>query len=96
MKKWYCKVIYTKGIGYRAIMEINGITVNGLPCDVDYNTLKQAILLKTGIVILKRKDMIFEKLSDFEQVATIDNTQVRNDCRVTIAELINGYEPRWV
>ena len=34
-------------------------------------------------------------LSDFERIATLDNTQCRNDCRVTIEERISGWMPCW-
>ena len=83
---------------YRAIMLMGNKEVEGLPSYVDYRTLKEAIRLKTGVEILKRKDMIFERLSDFEKVATIDATQYRGegkDCRVTLAERINGWKPCW-
>ena len=42
--------------------------------------------------------MIFEKLGDFEQIATIDNTQYRGegkDCRVRLVERQNGWKPKW-
>lgn len=94
--KWTITVIQTNG-KYRAIMLMNNKEIE-LPSGVDYRTLKNAIRLKTGVEILKRKDMIFEKLSDFEKIATIDNTQYRGagkDCRVTIQERKNGWEPCW-
>lgn len=92
--KWTATVIQKDG-KYRAIMTIGGKEVDGLPSDVDYRTLREAIKSKTGVEILKRKDMIFEKLSDFEKIATIDVTQVRKDCRVTVAERKNGWKPCW-
>jgi hypothetical protein len=77
-------------------MQIEGRNIYDLPIDVDYRTLSKSIFNKTGITILKCKDMIFEKLSDTEKVATIDCTQYRNgDCRVTIKELLNGWKPAW-
>lgn len=97
MAKWICTVIQ-RDEKYRAVMEIMGKSVEDLPTDVDYRTLYEAIRLKTGISILKRKDMIFEKLSDFEKIATLDATQYRGvgtDCRVTIKERINGWKPDW-
>lgn len=86
MRKFVCTIIHHKDRKYRALMEMNGCEVKGLPEDVDYKTLVQAIRLKTGIEILKRKDMLFEKLSDFETIATIDSTQTRDDCRVSVKE----------
>lgn len=103
MRKWCCKVIYCKddqfgNHGYRAILEIGGYTVEDIPEYVGYNELRNAIKRITGIEILRRKDMIWEKLSDFEQIAVIDNTQYRGegkDCRVTLAERRNGWKPKW-
>ena len=39
--------------------------------------------------------MIWERLSDFEKIATIDATQPRADCRVRINERQNGWKPKW-
>lgn len=92
--KWICTIIYNKTIGkYRAIMEVNGRSIDNLPVDVDYNTLKNEIKRITGKEILKRKDMIFERLSNYELIATIDAASCRKDCRVTIAERKNGWKP---
>ena len=96
--RWFIKVIRTAEGKYYARMEIEGNEVKNLPEDVDYNTLKNAIELKTGIVILKHKDMFFEKLSATEKIATIDATQCRGDgkdCRVRIEELVRGWKPAW-
>lgn len=96
MNKWTCTVIQNTGIGkYHANMLINNKIVDGIPFDVDYKTLMEAIKRITGISILKRKEMIFERLSDFEKIATIDATQTRNDCRVTVEERISGWMPCW-
>lgn len=103
MRKWCCTIIYCKDDqfghhGYRAILEIGGYTVEDLPEYVGYNELRNVIKRATGIEILRRKDMIFEKLSDFEQIATIDNTQYRGegkDCRVRLVERQNGWKPKW-
>lgn len=94
--KWTCTIIQSNG-KYRAIMERGGKSVEDLPSEVDYRTLKEAIRLKTGVEILKRKDMIFERLSDFEKIATIDATQHREnrDCRVTMKDRKNGWKPCW-
>ena len=98
MGRWYCKVIRNSNNKYYANMEIEGKTVYDLPMNVDYKTLKEAIQKETGVVILKCKDMIFEKLSDTEKIATIDATQHRGegtDCRVRIEELMRGWKPAW-
>lgn len=91
MNKWTCTIIQNTDSGkYHADMLINNKSIDGIPFDVDYKTLMGAIKRITGISILKRKEMIFERLSDFEKIATIDATQLRNDCRVTVTERING------
>ena len=96
MRKWICTVIQNADSGkYHADVLINNKSVDGIPFDVDYKTLMGAIKRITGISILKRKEMIFERLSDFEKIATIDATQMRNDCRVTVTERINGWNPCW-
>ena len=96
MRKWICTVIQNADSGkYHADVLINNKSVDGIPFDVDYKTLTEAIKRVTGISILKRKEMIFERLSDFERIATIDATQPRNDCRVTVEERINGWNPCW-
>jgi hypothetical protein len=76
-------------------MQIEGRNIYDLEENVDYRTLKKSIEDKTGIRILQCKDMIFEKLSNTEKVATIDCTQSREDCRVTMEELKNGWKPAW-
>ena len=96
MNKWTCTIIQNTDSGkYHADMLINNKNVDGIPFDVDYKTLTEAIKRITGISILKRKEMIFERLSDFEKIATLDNTQFRNDCRVTVEERISGWMPCW-
>lgn len=98
MNKWICTIVQDSDGKYYASMDIDNIQVTELPEHVDYNTLKEAIRNKTGIEILKKKDMIFERLSDFEKIATIDATQYRGDgkdCRVTLKERINGWKPCW-
>lgn len=96
MNRWFCKIIKNSDNKYYAIMEIEGKQVQGLAENVDYKTLSKSIENKTGIIILKCKNMIFEKLSNTEKVATIDCTQSRNgDCRVRVEELIKGWKPSW-
>lgn len=96
MNKWSCTVIKDAYGKYYAELIIDGCDVKGLPRHVNYKTLKEAIQQKTGITILKHKDMIWERLSDTEKIATIDATQYRGegtDCRVIIKERKNGWKP---
>ncbi|WP_252241620.1 hypothetical protein [Clostridium sp. ZBS18] len=96
MARWYCKVIKDNDNKYYANMEVEGKTID-LPIGVNYKKLKEEIKNKTGIDILKCKDMIFEKISCNEKIATIDCTRYRNngDCRIRIEELITGWKPSW-
>lgn len=96
MNKWTCTVVKDATGKYYARLTIGGYDVEGLPEHVNYKTLKETIRQKTGIEILKHKDMIWERLSDTEMIATIDATQYRRkgkDCRVTIEERKNGWKP---
>lgn len=106
MSKWCCTVIHEKdgfkegyfkpkNYGYRAILEIDGYTVRDLPENVGYAELRKAIKCMTGKEIPYCKDMIWEKLSDCEHIATIDATQPRKDCHVTLSERQNGWKPKW-
>ena len=61
--------------------------------EADWITLSHDIEVITGIRVLKRKDMKFEKLSEFSKIATIDATQTRSDCRVSLSEIRNGWRP---
>jgi len=61
--------------------------------EYDWISLCNEIRISTGICMLKRKDMHFEKLSDFERIATIDATQTRDDCRVSLDEIRQGWKP---
>ena len=57
MKKWTCTVIQNTDSGkYRADMLINNKTVDGIPFDVDYKTLTEAIKHITGIEYRAIKD----------------------------------------
>lgn len=91
--KWTCTVTKQANGKYSANLEQGGVVVNGLSQNVDYNTLKQSIINNTGIVILKHKDMLFERISKTKQIATIDATQTRKDCRVTIEDRVSGWKP---
>ena len=92
MAKWTCEVVRDFDGSYYANMCIGGNIVNDLPEYVNYKTLKEVIKQKTGIEILKCKDMIFEKHGR-KYYAFLDATQTRTDCRVTFTERLNGYKP---
>lgn len=97
MSKFTCEVVQDFDGTYYANMYVDNIYIEGLPEYVDYNTLKEAIKNKTGVQILKRKDMIFERLGR-KKYALIDATQYRGegtDCRVRVEELIKGWKPCW-
>ena len=61
MKKWFLEVVQDFDGSYYANLTIDAIPVRDLPEYVDYNTLKNAIKEKTGIEVLKKKDMIFQQ-----------------------------------
>lgn len=86
MAKFTCRVIQDTNGKYHADLCIAGHIVDGLPGGVDYNTLREAIRQQTGIEILKRSQMIFERYNG-KSYAMIDATQTRNDCRVTTDEI---------
>lgn len=101
MGRWTCTIIQNteNGLYHVADFTIEGKDITEkfrVPFDLDYRHLMSFIRKETGIEILNRKDMIFERLSDFEKIATIDATQYRGedkDCRVTIKERIAGWQP---
>ena len=60
--RWYMEMVQdVDGSYYVSNMIIEGRKVENLPEHVDYKTLTAAIKRETGISLLKRKDMIFEK-----------------------------------
>lgn len=96
--KWICTVIQDSNRKYTATLTMDQKEVEGLPSGVDYKTLKEAILRKAGIVFVSQKQLIFEKFTDKEKIATIDTTQYLGEgkgCRVTIEDRINGWKPCW-
>ena len=100
MRRWTCTIIQNTETGkYRvADFTIEGRDITEKfrdPFDLDYRSLMSLIRKETEIEILNRKDMIFERLSDFEKIATIDATQYRGGrgCRVTIKDRIAGWQP---
>lgn len=90
--KWWLEVVHEPDGTYYANMIVGGKRVTGLPEYVDYNTLRDAIKLVTGVEILKHKDMKFQQ-SNGKSYAYLDNTQPRSDCRVTLDEVRNGWKP---
>ena len=93
-RRWFLEVVQYQDGTYCANMAVAGNFLRFLPEYVDYNTLKRAIRLKTGISILPKKDMIFQR-SGTLNYAYIDKTQPREDCRVTLEEMNNGWMPGW-
>lgn len=94
MSKWFIEVVQDFDGRYYANMTIGGKRVDGLPEYVDYNTLREAIRRKTGIVILPRKEMHFEQFQR-KKYAYIDATQERPDCRVSLEEIKAGWQPNF-
>ena len=94
MKKWFLEVVQDFDGSYYANLTIDAIPVKGLPEYVDYKTLKNAIKEQTGIVILNKNDMKFQQ-NGRKKYAYIDATQNREDCRVTLDEMYQGWEPNF-
>lgn len=95
MGKFFIEVVQDFDGTYYANMVLNGCPVRGLPENVDYNTLREGIRQKTGVEILKRKDMKFQQFGR-KNYAYIDATQYRGegkDCRVTLDEMRSGWKP---
>lgn len=92
MGKFFIEVVQDLDGTYYANMVMDGKPVQGLKEHVDYTALREDIRLKTGVVILLKKDMKFQQ-SGHKKYAYIDNTQVRADCRVTLDEMRNGWKP---
>lgn len=103
--RWYIEVVQDFDGKYYAHMTIEGKIVENLPEYVDYRTLMVAIENETGIRLLKRKDMIFEKRGR-KKYAHVDATggsaawrQKVNadkngmDCRITFKDIEKGYTP---
>lgn len=88
MRKWFVEIVkdnFNGGGKYHANMMIDGKAVEGLVRDVDYNTLRADIKAKTGIEILKRKDMVFW-WHNGDEFAILDYTRNREDSRVSCQE----------
>lgn len=92
---WNADIIHTPGRGYRAIFSF--------PECPDYNSeycrtwkeLADAIRIATGVRIPRRKSFKFSRLSDWETIAGIDASHIReNGCIVTSEDRKNGW-CRW-
>lgn len=95
MRKWFIEVVQDHDGTYYANMAIDGQPVRDLPQNVDYTTLREAIRNRTGVEILKRKDMQFQQFGH-KKYAYLDNTQYRGegkDCRVSLDEMRAGWQP---
>lgn len=93
--RWCLELVQDFDGTYYANMTIEGKHVEGLPENVTYKALKNAIKRITGVCILNRKDMIFTQFHR-KKYAYIDATQYRGggkDCRVPFEEVINGWKP---
>ena len=85
MKSWYCELVRDFDGTYYANLTIDGAHVDGLPENVNYKTLKEAIRQRTGIQMIPVSHMYFCKLGR-KQYAIIDVTRTRPDCRVPASE----------
>ena len=94
MKKWFC-IIIKKDNKYSLNMGVYGENIDDEPINVKYNDLKKYMENKLGFKFLNCKDLIFTKISDFEKMAIIDVTRNREDSRVSIKEMKNGWKPSW-
>lgn len=92
--KWFLEVVQDSDGTYYANLNIGGKLVEGLPRNVSYRALQDAIRKQTGIEILKKKDMQFEA-RDGKKFAYVDNTEVRKDCRVSLRELDGHWYPKF-
>lgn len=94
MSKWFVEVVKNNFNGkYHANMMVDGKVVGVLARDMDYNTLREDIRVKTGIELPKKKDMQFWTY-DGKSYAILDFTRDRDDHRVTQYEVMYG-RPGW-
>lgn len=91
--KWYCAVCAIRSGVWCAEMYIDNEEIDLPPCS-SYTELRNVVKKQTGIELLKKNQMKFESHNGY-QYALIDNTQPRNDCRVTIDERLQGWKPNW-
>ena len=94
-RKWCAEIVQDCDGRYYANLTINGELVKGLPEYVDYGTLREAISAKTGIVIPLQNHLprqYWVKIGR-KKYAYIDATRQREDCRVTLEEINNGWKP---
>lgn len=82
---------------YTPTLMVDGCLVLGLGINQSYNAMANEIRQKTGIKILRLKDMIFERCTQLHcNLATLDATGGKiGDCRITNKDFINGYKPNW-
>lgn len=83
-------IIHKTGAGYRAIIT----TENGSETETagrNWEELRTATTSVAGLDIGKRKYYSFYKLSDFETVAGVDASHVRQSCMVTMQDRRNGW-----
>lgn len=95
MSKWFIEIVKDFNGVYYCNLTVAGELIKELPEYVDYNTLKEAIRLKTGIKILPRNKLVWQK-DGRKSYAYIDATQpCKNGCVVTLEEIKAGHKPNW-
>lgn len=93
--KWFLEIIQDFDGSYYANMTVDGKRVEGLSEYVDYNTLRESIRTRTGISILHRKHLIFQR-NGRKRYAYIDATQpCKRGCVVTLDEVCAGHKPNF-
>lgn len=94
MSKWNADIIRNEETGeYRAILSFDDkpdIEVHGN----DYRKLLDNVVFLTGIRFPRKKYLKFSRLSDWETIAGIDASHVRESCIVTAADRKAGWN-RW-
>ena len=90
--KWYCN-IHKNGSRWYASMYIDKEYIKIQPC-TSYTNLRREVKYRTGIELPPKNCIKFESHNGYKY-ALIDNTQPREDCRVTIDERLQGWKPNW-
>lgn len=56
-----------------------------------WSDFADTVQVVAGLSLPARKIMKFQRLSDYEMIAGIDGSHVRNDCRVTLKDRRSGW-----
>ena len=95
MNEFNADIIHETGAGYRAIFSFPDQPDIDIDLCGTWKELTDAIRIATGIRIPRRTSFRFSKLSDFETIAGIDASHIRDQgCIVTSADRKNGW-CRW-